>query len=157
MILSTKKGSRIFFKYLQSIGGSGGNGNAAKGFCSTDGGSGGLAIGTDSVANGGNAGQDFGNGGNGGIALNGGSANTQDGTNSENVGNGGFAIGDGSEANGANGQNGGVAVGAGSDANGRLNGGQDHAGCNVAIGSHCFNVIGRKCWLTVWPHSVILM
>ena len=66
----------------------------------------------------------------------------------------------GSEANGANGHNGGVAVGTGSDANGgglaldggntnvmrsgiALNGGQDHPGCNVAIGSQCFNVPGR--------------
>jgi hypothetical protein len=69
-----------------------------------------------------------------------------------------MAIGPGSKANGANGHNGGFAIGAGSQANGggvalnggdtngggvALNGGDTHPGCNIALGSQCFNMPGR--------------
>jgi hypothetical protein len=93
-------------------------------------------------------------------ALLGGTANGQNGTESGNGGAGGLAVGHGAVANGANGQKGGLAIGVGSNANGgdialdggntngivggiALNGGQVHTSCNVAIGSHCFNVPGR--------------
>ena len=150
----------IGYKVLAQLMGETVNGDNTNHECDTNRSSRGLVLAGGSV-NGGNGGQDFGNGGNGGFAINGGSANVQDGTNSSNGGSGGLVLGPGSEANGANGQNGGIAVGAGSNANGggaalnggntndisggiALNGGQDHQGCNVAIGSVVeFQVSGK--------------
>lgn len=78
----------------------------------------------------------------------------QNGTDSGNGGNGGQALGPGSQADGAIGHNGGdanggdIAVGPHSNTddmtNGiALDGGQDHPGCNIAIGTLCENETGR--------------
>ena len=66
-----------------ATGGNGGDGNAANGFCGANGGVGGMAIGTASVADGGN-GVGSQNGGNGGIAINGGTASRASGSTSGN-------------------------------------------------------------------------
>ena len=62
------------------------------------------------------------------MAINGGVANGQDGTSTSNGAKGGIAIGAGSNAN-----EGGIA----------LKGGQTHTGCDIAIGTKCFNVPGK--------------
>jgi hypothetical protein len=93
-----------------------------------------MSVAVSGTANGGNGAtcnldlSNCANGGNGGVAINGGVANGQDGTSTGNGNNGGIALGQGSNAN-----NGGIAV----------NGGITHTGCNVAIGTKCFNVPGR--------------
>ena len=91
-----------------------------------------MALGSGSVANGGN-GVGSQNGGNGGIAINGGVADGASGSTNGNgnAGNGGIAIGPGSVADGTSG-----------NANGNeqvrsvaINGGHTHQGCTDAIGA----------------------
>jgi hypothetical protein len=70
-------------------------------------------------------------------------ANEQSGTTNGSGGSGGFAVGPRNSADG-----GGVALNDGNtnDMSGgiALNGGQDHPGCNIAIGTKCFNLPGRS-------------
>ena len=81
-----------------------------------------MALGSDSVANGGN-GVGSQNGGNGGIALNGGVADGASGSTNSNVNAGTSGNANGNE------QVRSVAI----------NGGHTHQGCTDAIGSMCFN------------------
>jgi hypothetical protein len=122
--------------------------DSSSGNAAGNGGVGGMAVYHGSNANGGTGGDrnqgnsgdsSSGNGGIGGKGVYGGTANGGDGSSNGkgNGGNGGMAVGQGSDASGTaaigdtNGFDGGVAV----------NGGHtDPAnGCNVAVGSQCFN------------------